>query len=125
MRRIQVTWQQAMTGSVGGIWMRRLLMAERRRPGMGARSFAALARDMRDLAKVVTFVALIASTHDARADEWDGCRSNEPDRVIASCTKVIETPGIDPDHLAGRSCAVASATTTSVSFSVRSVNMTK
>jgi hypothetical protein len=79
--------------------MRRLLMAERRRPGKGRRSLAALERDMRGLAKVVTFLALIASTHGARADEWDGCRSNEPDRVIASCTKVIKTPGIDPDHL--------------------------
>jgi tetratricopeptide (TPR) repeat protein len=79
--------------------MRRLLMAERRRLWKGARSLAALGRDMRDLAKVVTFVALIASTDDARADDWDGCRSDEPDRVIASCTKVIETPGIDLDGL--------------------------
>jgi tetratricopeptide (TPR) repeat protein len=99
VRWIQVTWQQAKTGSVRGIWMRRLLMAERRRPGKGARSLAALERNMRGLAKVVTFVALIASTNDASADDWDGCRSNTPDRVIASCTKVIETPGIDPDHL--------------------------
>jgi tetratricopeptide (TPR) repeat protein len=54
---------------------------------------------MRDLAKVVAFVALVASTGGARADERADCRSNEPDRVIASCTKVIETPPIDPDRL--------------------------
>jgi tetratricopeptide (TPR) repeat protein len=80
--------------------MRRLLMAERRQPGNDARPLAGLARrEMRGLAKVVASAVLVASTAGARADDWDGCRSNEPDRVIVSCTKVIETPGIDPERL--------------------------
>jgi tetratricopeptide (TPR) repeat protein len=86
--------------SVGRIRMRRLLMAERRQPGNDARPLAGLARrEMRGLAKVVASAVLVASTAGARADDWDGCRSNEPDRVIVSCTKVIETPGIDPERL--------------------------
>jgi tetratricopeptide (TPR) repeat protein len=63
-------------------------MAERRQPGKR--------RDVRYLANVATFAALIALTAGAGADEWDGCFSPDLERIITSCTKLIETPGIDP-----------------------------
>jgi tetratricopeptide (TPR) repeat protein len=54
---------------------------------------------LRDLANVVALAALVASTGGARADEWADCVNSDLDRRIASCTKVIETPGVDPDRL--------------------------
>jgi tetratricopeptide (TPR) repeat protein len=54
---------------------------------------------MRQLAKAIALVALIASTDGAVADEKDGCFSPDLERIIASCTKLIETPGIDPTGL--------------------------
>src|SRR3974377_904182 len=56
---------------------------------------------MRHLAKAIALVAIIAaSTDGAGADEWDDCRGGpDLERIIASCTKLIETPGIDPVRL--------------------------
>ena len=57
---------------------------------------------MRHLIKAITLVAIIAATDGVRAEEWNDCerqRNNDLDRIIAFCTKLIETPGIDPLHL--------------------------
>jgi tetratricopeptide (TPR) repeat protein len=56
-------------------------------------------RDVRHLIKAITLVALIASTDGAGADEWSGCISPDLERIIVSCTKLIETPGIDAVRL--------------------------
>jgi tetratricopeptide (TPR) repeat protein len=56
---------------------------------------------MRHLAKAIALVAIIASTDGAGAEEWYGCGRSEPDLAVASCTKLIEMPGIDPVRLAG------------------------
>jgi len=45
----------------------------------------------------IALLAIVASTNGAGADEWDNCRGgSDLERIIASCTKLIETPGIDP-----------------------------
>jgi tetratricopeptide (TPR) repeat protein len=56
---------------------------------------------MRHLIKAIALVAIVAAMHGARAEEWNGCDSPEPERKIAACTKLIETPGIAPVRLAG------------------------
>jgi tetratricopeptide (TPR) repeat protein len=56
---------------------------------------------VRHLTKAIAIMAMMVSTVGAAADEWNGCGGPELDRRIASCTKLIETPGIDPARLAG------------------------
>jgi hypothetical protein len=56
---------------------------------------------MRHLIKAIAFVAIIAAKDGARAEEWNGCDSPDLKRKIAACTKLIETPGIEPTRLAG------------------------
>jgi hypothetical protein len=56
---------------------------------------------MRQLIKAIALVAIIAAKDGARAEEWNGCDSPDPERKIAACTKLIETPGIAPVRLAG------------------------
>jgi tetratricopeptide (TPR) repeat protein len=56
---------------------------------------------MRHLAKAIALVTIVGSTDGARAEEWYGCDRSEPDLKVAGCTKLIETPGIDPVRLAG------------------------
>ncbi len=55
---------------------------------------------MRHVTKAAMLVAIIAATEGARAEEWVDCRGPDLERRIVSCTKLIETPGIDPAHLA-------------------------
>jgi tetratricopeptide (TPR) repeat protein len=35
-------------------------------------------------------LAMVASTTAVRADDWDDCRTDSPDKVMAGCTAVIE-----------------------------------
>jgi tetratricopeptide (TPR) repeat protein len=59
-------------------------------------------RNVRHLTKAVMLVAIIAATKGVvRAEEWNGCGDPDLERRISSCTKLIETPGIDPARLAG------------------------
>jgi len=52
--------------------------------------------NMRHLTKAIAFVATIAAQGGAAAQEWNGCDSPDLDRKIASCTRLIETPDLDP-----------------------------
>jgi tetratricopeptide (TPR) repeat protein len=58
-------------------------------------------RDVHHPTKVVAIMAIVVATIGAAAEEWNDCDSLWLDRRIASCTKLIETPGIDPARLAG------------------------
>src|SRR5262249_27233323 len=51
---------------------------------------------MRHLTKAIALVAIIAAEDGAVAQEWNGCDSPDLDRKIASCTRLIETPDLDP-----------------------------
>ena len=74
-----------------------LVTAERRLANKGAPSPAGVdTLTMRHLAKAIALVAVIASTDGAGAQEWYGCYRSEPDLEVKGCTKLIETPGIDP-----------------------------
>jgi hypothetical protein len=42
------------------------------------------------LAGCISAAVLLALSHPARADDWDDCRSEVPDRVMAGCTAVLE-----------------------------------
>jgi tetratricopeptide (TPR) repeat protein len=55
---------------------------------------------MRYLAEAIALVAIVASADGAGANEWDDCwGSPDLERIIASCTKLIETPGMDQVRL--------------------------
>src|SRR5215470_13203807 len=51
---------------------------------------------MRHLTKAIALVAIIAAKDGAAAQEWNDCDGPDLDRKIASCTKLIETPDLDP-----------------------------
>jgi tetratricopeptide (TPR) repeat protein len=55
---------------------------------------------MRHLTKAAMLVAIFAATGGVRAEEWNDCGGPDLERRIVSCTKLIETPGIDPAYLA-------------------------
>jgi len=56
---------------------------------------------MRHLIKAIALMAIIVTTNGVEAEEWNGCDSPDLDSRIASCTKLIETPGIEPTRVAG------------------------
>jgi tetratricopeptide (TPR) repeat protein len=56
---------------------------------------------MRQLIKAIALMAIIVTTNGVEAAEWNGCDSPDLDSRIASCTRLIETPGIEPTRVAG------------------------
>src|SRR4051794_12676533 len=45
-------------------------------------------------------VLMAASATTARADDWDDCRTEVPDKVMAGCTAVIEQHALKDEDLA-------------------------
>jgi tetratricopeptide (TPR) repeat protein len=58
-------------------------------------------RDVRHLSEAIVTIAIVVATISAHAYEWNGCDGSDLDSRIPLCTKLIETPDIDPGRLAG------------------------
>jgi tetratricopeptide (TPR) repeat protein len=50
-------------------------------------------RTLRVLIWTAALCAIIAPAAAASRADWDACESGDPDRVIACCTRIIQSPG--------------------------------
>src|SRR5262249_50376936 len=53
----------------------------------------------RRLSAILIGTLLLAAAGPARADDWDDCRSDDPDRLIAGCNAIIQTAERSPADL--------------------------